>query len=119
MKELLFSVTASDCKWEYLRGTGPGGQKRNKTESAVRCTHEPSGAIGFSDITRSQHQNKRDAFLKMSKTKEFQSWHRIETAKRMGKYVDINKTIDEAMEDKNLRIEVYNCKQKKWEEINK
>ena len=38
-KELLFSVTAADCDWQYIRGTGPGGQKRNKTETKVRCVH--------------------------------------------------------------------------------
>lgn len=67
-KEVLFSVTANDCDWEYMRGTGPGGQKRNKTESKVRCVHRDSGAVGESDETRSQHDNKRKAFVKMAST---------------------------------------------------
>ena len=54
-KEILFSVTANDCDWEYLRGTGPGGQKRNKTETKVRCIHRASGATGESYLTRSHH----------------------------------------------------------------
>nr|WP_298657373.1 peptide chain release factor-like protein [uncultured Flavobacterium sp.] len=63
-KELLFSVTKEDCDWSYTKGTGSGGQKRNKTSSAVHCTHRESGAKGYSEASRSQLDNKRDAFLK-------------------------------------------------------
>ena len=48
-KTLLFSVTAGDCKWDYYRGTGSGGQKKNKTSNCVRCTHTASGAVGKSE----------------------------------------------------------------------
>lgn len=105
-KELLFSVTASDCDWQYLRGTGPGGQKRNKTESKVRCTHRDSGAMGESDETRSQHQNKQKAFLKMSETREFKTWHRIECARRQGDKISIDETVNRQMKPKNIRVEV-------------
>ena len=47
------------CRVERCRGTGPGGQKRNKTESAVTVTHPESGIAGASDETRSQHSNLR------------------------------------------------------------
>ena len=83
-KELLFSVTAKDFDFSYTKGTGKGGQKRNKTETAVHCKHKDSGARGYSDATRSQHKNKIDAFTKCIETKEFKAWHQIETAKRMG-----------------------------------
>jgi len=49
------------CRVETMRGTGPGGQKRNKTESAVRLIHRPSGVMSRHDETRSQHMNKRRA----------------------------------------------------------
>lgn len=104
-KEVLFSVTATDCDWEYMRGTGPGGQKRNKTESKVRCTHRASGAIGESDETRSQHDNRRLAFRKMAETKEFKAWHKIEVAKRTGQLIDLNQTVDRMMKDANIRVE--------------
>ena len=58
-KQLLFSVTAKDCTWDYIRGSGKGGQKRNKTSSAVRCHHKDSGAVGYAEDTRSQLKNKR------------------------------------------------------------
>jgi hypothetical protein len=104
-KEVLFTVTANDCDWTYMRGTGPGGQKRNKTSSKVRCLHRASGAIGESDETRSQHDNKRLAFRKMAETKEFKTWHKIETAKALGQIIDINDTVDKAMKDANIKVE--------------
>lgn len=104
-KEILFSVTAADCDWEYMRGTGPGGQKRNKTESKVRCTHRDSGAVGESDETRSQHDNRRKAFVKMAQTPQFRAWHKMETARRMGQLADLNEAVDRTMKECNLRIE--------------
>lgn len=53
-KEILVRVTAKDCRWDYYRGTGKGGQKRNKTENCVRCTHIKSGAVGKSEEGRKQ-----------------------------------------------------------------
>lgn len=104
-KEVLFTITANDCDWTYTRGTGPGGQKRNKTSSKVRCVHRASGAWGESDETRSQHDNKRLAFRKMADSKEFKAWHKIETAKRMGNLVSIEDNVNMAMRDHNLKVE--------------
>lgn len=104
-KEVLFTVTANDCDWTYTRGTGPGGQKRNKTSSKVRCVHRASGAVGESDLTRSQHDNKRLAFRKMAETKEFMTWHKIETAKRLGNLISIEDNVNNAMKEINLKVE--------------
>lgn len=104
-KELLFSVTAGDCDWQYIRGTGPGGQKRNKTETKVRCVHRESGATGESDLTRSQHENKKIAFRKMAESKEFRIWHKLETARRLGDKLTIEEKVDKAMMETNLIIE--------------
>jgi len=46
------------CSVVTCRGTGPGGQKRNKTSSAVRLLHVPSGISAENDESRSQHINK-------------------------------------------------------------
>lgn len=70
----MFSVTASDCRWDVYRGSGDGGQKKQKTSSAVRCTHEPSGAVGEADDSRMQSSNRKTAFERMVATKEFKSW---------------------------------------------
>lgn len=113
-REKLFSLTKKDFRWDYFRGSGKGGQKRNKTESGVRCTHEVSGAVGLSDETRQQGKNKTIAFKRMTQTKEFQSWLKLECAKATGKLKDIDEQIDREMKN-NTKIELREGG--KWVEI--
>src|SRR5947209_12006956 len=53
------------CRWDVFRGSGPGGQKRNKTSSGVRVTHEPTGIIGIASERRSQKQNREAAVYRL------------------------------------------------------
>jgi protein subunit release factor A len=103
-RELLFSVTKDDCDWSYTKGTGAGGQKKNKTSSAVHCRHRLSGAKGYSESSRSQLENRRDAFVKMCETKEFTEWHRLETLRRTGMLDQIDRKVAEELT--KIRIEV-------------
>jgi protein subunit release factor B len=73
VKELLLSVTLKDCDVQTKRGSGKGGQNRNKRDTAVRIVHRASGAVGESQEERSQLQNKRRAFLRMFQTPVFQA----------------------------------------------
>lgn len=104
-KSLLFSVTRHDCKWDYLRGSGKGGQNRNKLSTAVRCTHEPSGAVGYAEDSRSQLDNRRMAFKRMAESAPFQKWQRIESARRMGKIVEVEESVRRQMIPSKIRIE--------------
>jgi hypothetical protein len=47
-----------DCRMEFYRGPGPGGQKRNKTSNSVRLTHEPTGIRVIAGESRSLEENK-------------------------------------------------------------
>ncbi|QOJ15706.1 MAG: peptide chain release factor-like protein [Planctomycetia bacterium] len=54
-----------ECVVHTHRVGGPGGQHRNKTESAVRLLHRPSGVVVTGEERRSQHQNAASALLRL------------------------------------------------------
>jgi len=56
-----------ECEVETFRSSGPGGQHVNKTESAVRLRHLPSGIVVTSQQERSQHRNKALCLQKLRK----------------------------------------------------
>ncbi|HAF13626.1 MAG TPA: peptide chain release factor-like protein [Blastocatellia bacterium] len=56
-----------ECEVETFRSSGPGGQHVNKTESAVRLRHLPSGLVVTSQQERSQHRNKAMCLEKLRK----------------------------------------------------
>jgi peptide chain release factor 1 len=55
------AIDVNDVEFITARGSGPGGQNRNKTESCVIATHKQSGISVRIDNERSQHQNKATA----------------------------------------------------------
>lgn len=66
-----------DCDVETYRASGPGGQHRNKTESAVRMTHRPTGITRVATEHRSQLRNRELALERI--------WRALEARKRKPK----------------------------------
>jgi hypothetical protein len=58
----------AQCEVDRFRASGPGGQKRNKTDSAVRLRHRPSGLTGEANESRSQHENRARALRRLRMT---------------------------------------------------
>lgn len=54
-----------DIRIDYFRGSGPGGQHRNTSETGVRITHLPTGIVVTATESRSRHQNLQRAMARL------------------------------------------------------
>jgi protein subunit release factor A len=114
-KQLLFSLTKKDFKIEYFCAGGNGGQNMQKNATACRITHQDSNAVGISRDERSQLQNKKKALERCVDSPEFKNWHKIEVARRLGKFADIEKEVEEWMKPDYIKVEVID-EDGKWVE---
>jgi len=61
----VIEIDEKDLVITYYKASGPGGQHRNKTESAVRIKHLPTGIIVTATESRSQHENREKALARL------------------------------------------------------
>ena len=60
----------AELRWETMRASGPGGQHVNRTESAVRVSHVPTGVQATAAEERSQHRNRKLALARLAEKLE-------------------------------------------------
>lgn len=106
-RELLLRITRKDFDITDIRGSGPGGQHRNKTSTGIRMRHRASGAVGEATDSRSQLDNKATAFRRCIETKVFKTWLRIATAEALGR-PSVDQLVEQAMRPENIETQVLN-----------
>ncbi len=105
VEDVEIEINPADIKMEVFRASGAGGQHINKTSSAVRLIHEPSGIVVECQTERSQFQNKDNA-MKMLRTKLYE----IEKQKQDSEVANARKT-QVGSGDRSEKIRTYNYPQ--------
>jgi len=111
-REHLFSITQKDFIIQPFKGSGKGGQHRNKTMSCIRIKHPESGAEVIATESRHQKQNKDLAFERIVKHSKFKRWLKIKAAEQCSSGQSIEGWVEEQMKSENLEI-YYGSEDKK------
>lgn len=106
VEDVEIDIDEKDIKVDTYRASGAGGQHVNKTDSAVRMTHLPTGLVSTCQNERSQLKN-RDTALKILKTMVYQQLREEEEAKRNEKLAEKRK-IEWGSQIRNYVLHPYN-----------
>ncbi len=101
-EEINIEIRDEDIKMDVFRASGAGGQHVNKTSSAVRLTHIPSGIVVASQQERSQHKNKGTA-MKMLKNRLYQ----LEAERQAKKKAELDATKSDVSFGNQIRSYVF------------
>ena len=98
-------IAPADLRVDTFRASGAGGQHVNKTESAVRITHLPTGLVVQSQAERSQHRN-RDFAMRILRARLFVHYQEQERAKTQA-LKDVKKDIDFGSQIRSYVLQPY------------
>lgn len=104
-RERITLATRKDFDVSYFCGSGKGGQAKNKVASGVQIIHRESGAIGRASDSRSQADNKAEAFRRLLKTPQMRFWL-VKKRFEIEQEKTLEQAVAEDMQDKFLKIEV-------------